>query len=103
MVVIIKRPGERAEEATIPNTLKALQKAVGGYIETVTMEPVMMASDIVVICNEEGRIRHLPYNCTFCGHQFYGTIVFCGVDDDGDDFADVPLSLEDFYHFFLRG
>lgn len=96
MVVIIKRPGERAEEATIPNTLKALQDAVGGYIETVTL-----ASDAVIICNEEGRIRKLPYNCTFCGLQFYGTIIFCGVD--GDEFADVPLSLEDFYHFVLRG
>lgn len=95
MVVIIKRPGERAEEATIPNTLKALQKAVGGYIETVTL-----SSDAVIICNEEGRIRHLPYNCTFCGHQFYGTVVFAGVD--GEEFTDIPLSLEDFYHFVLR-
>lgn len=96
MVVIIKRPGERAEEATIPNTLKALQKAVGGYIETVTLSDTM-----VIICNEEGRILHLPYNGTFCGHQFYGTVVFAGVD--GEEFADIPLSLEDFYHFVLRG
>ena len=96
MVVIIKRPGERAEEATIPNTLKALQKAVGGYIETVTLSDTM-----VIICNEEGRIQKLPYNCTFHGHQFYGTVVFAGVD--GEEFTDIPLSLEDFYHFVLRG
>lgn len=55
--VWVKRPGEKPEKIQIKNTLEGLQKIVGGYIETVTM-----ASDFVVICNEEGRIRKLPYN-----------------------------------------
>ena len=60
MKVIIKRPCDQfGEEATIPNTLEALQKTIGGYIETVTLD-----NGVVLICNEEGRIRNMPYNFT---------------------------------------
>ena len=30
----------------------------------------------------------LPYNTTFCGMDFFGTILFAGIH--GDDFADFP-------------
>lgn len=85
--VIIKEPGKTAEETQIENTLEGLQSVVGGYIETVTI-----ASDLVVICDEEGRIKNKPYNCDICGVSFVGTIVLCGID--GDDFADIPKPLE---------
>ena len=38
MQVIRKDPGKPPKLVEIPNTLKALQQAVGGYIETVTLE-----------------------------------------------------------------
>ncbi len=41
----------------IPNTLEALQDQVGGYIET-----VRLATDILAIVNEEGRLIGLPKN-----------------------------------------
>ena len=47
--VLIKEPGKKPRRESIPNTLEALQRVVGGYIETVTF-----ASDVVIICNEEG-------------------------------------------------
>ena len=88
--VIIKRPEEPVGHMTwISDTLENLQKHVEGYIETLTI-----ASDMVVICNEEGRIRNLPYNCTIENHDFVGTIILAGVD--GDEFADVPISLAAF-------
>ena len=65
------------------NTLKALQREVSGYIETVTI-----ASDEVIICNEEGRILGLPDNCRVCGVDFVGTVLIVGTK--GDEFCDVP-------------
>ena len=77
MKVIIKQPGKELEVAEIENTLPALQRAVGGYIETVTL-----ATDCCIICNEEGRLEGLPYNLTFCGVSFVGPILVVGVDED---------------------
>lgn len=83
MKAIRKRPGEAPEIIEVENTLKALQVEVGGYIETVTI-----ASDAVIICNEEGHILGLPDNCCFCGVDFVGTVLIVGTK--GDEFCDVP-------------
>ena len=82
MKVIIKEPGQRPRVTEIENSLSELQQAVGGYIETVTL-----AEDCCIICNEEGRLQGLPYNLTFCGVSFVGTILFVGIA--GDEFADL--------------
>lgn len=85
--VLIKEPGKKPRYVCISDSLTNLQKTVDGYIETVTI-----AKDLVVICNEEGLIRNLPYNCTICGATLCGTIIMCGVD--GDKFADLPCSWD---------
>lgn len=88
--VIIKRPDEAVGHMTwIENSLKNLQRTVDGYIETVTI-----GTDLVIICNEEGRLKGLPYNCTICDMDFFGDLIFAGID--GDEFADIPLSMKDF-------
>ena len=86
MRVIRKDPGRPPELMELENTLAALQQAVGGYIETVTL-----SVDTAIICNEEGRLRGLPYNCDFLGISFVGPILVVGIDgdemcslDDGD-------------------
>lgn len=86
IICVIKDPGERSIVASIPNTLEALQTAVGGPIETVTI-----ASDLVLICNEEGRLLDLPFHCTVCGIDFVGPILAVGVS--GDAFS--SLSADD--------
>ena len=78
--VLYKAPGMLPEPREIPNTLEELQASVGGYIETLTI-----ASDVTIICNEEGRLQGLPYNCTFLGVDFVGPILFVGID--GEEFA----------------
>ena len=83
MKAIRKKPGCEPELIDIDNTLKSLQAEVGGYIETVTI-----ASDAVVICNEEGRLCGLPHNCRFFGVDFVGTILVVGRNKD--EFCDVP-------------
>lgn len=85
MIVIKKEPGKEPVLTAIENTLPAFQEAVGGYIESVTM-----AEDFVVICNEEGRIRNLPYNCTLLrAVDFYGTILVVGMQ--GEDYTDASV------------
>lgn len=81
--VYVKEPGQTPALREIDNTLEALQEIVGGYIETVTV-----ATDLVIICNEEGRLQGLAPNCRILGYDFVGPIIFAGVA--GDEFADVP-------------
>lgn len=73
----------------IDNTLEALQAAIGGYIETVTLR----SRGVCILCDEEGRIYREPHNCRVDGIDFCGTILVVGVD--GDDFTDCPLTLEE--------
>lgn len=73
MLAIIKQPGKPAKRIDIDNTLEALQKAVGGYIETVTL-----FEDVTLICNEEGRLMDLPYNMEFLGIHFVGPVLVVG-------------------------
>ncbi len=85
-----KRPGEGWQGAEIPNTLEALQKEVGGYIETVTLakDRKMLT---VIICNEDGKLQGLAPNIIIGGELFVGTIIVAGVK--GEEFCDVPVSF----------
>lgn len=86
ILVCIKRPGEGPMvEPLFDNTLEAFQRAVGGYIGTVTL-----CTDLVLIVNEEGRLRGLPYNLDIWGCPFYGTVIAAGVK--GDEFASIKGS-----------
>ena len=104
--VWVKSPGAAPQAVTVPNTLEALQALVDGYIETVTVNvgksfirpytlpdgrrgnAVTFIRDLVVICNEEGRIFGYPSNCKLGGVRFVGPIVIAGVS--GEEFADAP-------------
>lgn len=73
--VLVKEPGKEAELREMPNTLKALQNAVGGYIET-----VIFAEDCTLVVNEEGKLQGLPMNFRIFGDVIAGTALFVGVD-----------------------
>lgn len=83
LLCLRKEAGKEAYVDLIPNELKALQEAVGGYIETLTI-----ASDVTLIVNEEGTPLGLPYNCNVCGAELFGTILVVGVD--GEEFCSLP-------------
>ena len=90
---LVKRPGEPPRHVNVSNSLEALQTNEGGDIETVTL-----ASDQVNICNEEGLLLDLPYNCTICGVDFVGLILMVGVK--GDEFADLPVAWPELKKLF---
>jgi len=94
---IVKRPDEQFGHVTwISDSLKNLQNTVGGYIETVTLD-----NGVVLICNEEGKLRDMPYNFTLrrmrgvvtIQNAIFGTVIACGAD--GDEFADIPIDFNE--------
>lgn len=88
LTVVVKDPGYAPRFVKVKNELPDLQELVGGYIETVSLYDYL-----VVICNEEGRLQGMPYNCELQGIGFVGTIVLAGTFRD--EFASVPYdSLE---------
>lgn len=95
MKALYKAPGEPAKVIDIENTLKALQEAVGGYIETITI-----AEDACIIGNEEGRIKGLPFNCNLVGLKLFGPILIVGTK--GDEFTDLPVEPEAALKFFFK-
>ena len=58
---------------------------MGGYIETLTLENL---HGLVLVFDEEGRIKGKEPNLTIEGEEIVGTVVLCG--RDGDEFAPVP-------------
>ena len=86
MRVLIKEPGGAWEVADVENTLDALQEAVGGYIETLTIntEP----EPLVLIMDEEGRLNDKEYNMSISEVPLFGTLLICGREKD--EFTDAP-------------
>ena len=79
-----KKHGKNPKYMLIRNNLETIQKLTGGYVEVVEL-----AENLCCICNEEGLLYGLPYNCEICGYHFVGDIIIAGVD--GEEFANCPL------------
>lgn len=80
MTILFKAPREVAEVREIPNTLKALQELVGGYIEATPFD-----GDLRLVVNEEGKLMRLEPNVlapTF--DVLVGPVVVTAYDGKGD-------------------
>ena len=88
MRVVVKNVGEQGEIREVKNDLKPLQEIVGGYIEVYPIN-----NNILIICNEEGKLNSLLPNIdiitvdAYTGQQSKETIVgniafaSAGIDD----------------------
>ena len=83
--VIVKRPGVPGEVTWVDNELKPLQEIVEGYIEVIKYQ------DLLIICNEEGKIQNLPENIIFGNDIICGTVIICGADMD--EFVSFPWRM----------
>ena len=86
----LKIEGCTVVPVNIENTLDALQAAVDGYIEAVTLVP----GKAVMIVNEEGLLRGMPYNAfatLIAARNIVGPALIVGVD--GDEFTDIPADI----------
>lgn len=55
--IVLKKVGQEPKVMNIENTLEAKQKLVNGLIEVVPL-----TDDILLICNEEGKLENLLPN-----------------------------------------
>lgn len=85
--VIVKEPGKDPERKVIKNTIETMQGIVEGDLEIVPL-----ASEVLIVCNEESLIHHLPYNCTLDHHSIYGTFFLCGFE--GENLCSLPEEYE---------
>lgn len=85
--VLVKRPGLPLRAEVVENTLRSMQNLVDGPIECVTI-----ATDLAIVCNEEGRLRGLSPSATILGTQFVGPVAFVGVR--GEDFMSITRAGE---------
>lgn len=79
--IVLKKVGENPEVMNIENTLEAKQKLVNGWIEVVSV-----TDDILLICNEEGKLENLLPNLNFGCDYIAGDCFFVGDDYKNGDF-----------------
>ena len=81
--VLVVEPGKDPEVRVIENSLEGIQEIVKGYIECVTLRD-KAREDLVLICNEEGKIRNLPMNAMIpeIDDMIFGTFLIAGTDRD---------------------
>lgn len=93
-IKILACPVDREPYITnIENSLRDMQRFVGGYIETVT---VLEAPKLILICDEEGLLNGKKPNPSIKNirerglwmPEIVGDCFFCGVR--GEEFADLP-------------
>lgn len=79
--VLMVEPGKHPKEHWLDNDLDSLQKAVSidapsqGLIELVDLE-----KNVVLICNEEGKLLGLKGNREYLGEVFAGVFYIAGSD-----------------------
>ena len=88
--VFYKPPGMPGDYKEIPNTLKALQKLVGGFIEVLRVN-----AHTALICDEEGKFKDDYEPNLFWGMNdcIYGPLALVGVR--GEEFCDLTMSDEE--------
>ena len=81
--VLVVEPEKDPEVRTIENSLEGIQQIVQGYIECVTLHD-KAGEDLVLICNEEGKIRNLQMNAIIpeIDDMIFGTFLIAGTDRD---------------------
>lgn len=101
MLVLKVEPNEAPVMCNIKNELAELQSIVGGCIEVT--QP--FADNVVVICNEEGKLLGLPENRAFYDFRgvlrdvIVGTFLIAGLD--GDEFCSLtPCQIVKYQKLF---
>ena len=86
--ILYKGIGEVPKMMVIDNTLRAKQKLVGGLIEVVQYD-----EDVVLVCNEEGKLLNMQPNLVFDYDYIAGNCFVIGDDYKRGDFR--SLSFEE--------
>lgn len=90
MEVLMVEPGKYPYVTTIENELEAMQKAVGGYIEAISLD-----DGNVIILNEEGKLMGLEGNRALGDDILVGHFFIAG--SDGEHFASLSKEHQELY------
>lgn len=88
MRVLVVEPEHKPEARDIDDSLKAMQKIVGGLIQ-----PIYLDDSVALICNDEGKLMNLTANRGLRDKNgqiydiVFGTFFLCGAHADSDSFA----------------
>lgn len=95
MKVIRKHPDQMPEVIDIENDVDAICTELDGHMEAFTI-----AKDLVILCDEEGRLKGKAPNIALksLGVDFCDTILIVGVN--GEEFCDVPKLDWILWNFF---
>lgn len=72
MNVVVVEPKKPAYVKEIDGSLESMNKIVGGYIEIVYIK-----DNIILVCNEEGKLKGLPFNRIVNDDRFVGNFFVC--------------------------
>ena len=81
LTVLYKGVGERTRVMEIEDTLEAKQELVGGLIEVVPYKDNML-----LVCNEEGKVLDMPSNLEFPNDYIAGNCFVVGDDSRNEGF-----------------
>ncbi len=91
MRVLYKKVGENPVVKIINASLEAKQELVGGLIEVVPYE------DVLIICNEEGKILNMSPNVVFDYDYIAGDFFVIGDDYEHGDFKSLTKDEIEYY------
>ena len=102
--VILCRTGEAAEIVEIDDDLESMQALVGGLIEP--YDPFYSENDpryenVILVCNEEGKLRQLPPSRTIVDEDgcvmdvIAGPFFLCYAPVESERFLSMPPDLEE--------
>ena len=77
--VLKVEPNKHPEEFMLENELEAMQEAVGGYIDIVSLE-----GGVCILLNDEGKLIGLEGNRRICNDIIVGNFYVCGSNYEGD-------------------
>jgi hypothetical protein len=92
MKVLLVKPNKEPEVVEIENSLEAMQQVVGGFIEVTYPD----GNAGVLICNEEGKLRGLPFNRDIGHDIIVGDFFICSSDMQGN-FISLPDKWIEYY------
>ena len=84
--ILYKEVGKRPKPIEIEDTLEAKQKLVGGLIEVVPY-----IDNMLLICNEEGKILNMPANLVFDNDYIAGNCFVVGDDFENEGFKSLTV------------
>lgn len=98
--VLLVEPNKEPRMINIDDNLEAMQALVGGNIEAY----YPFADDVTIVCNEEGKINHLPLNRAIYDESgkeiqeiIAGSFFICYTPPESENFLSLPSEFEKKY------